>query len=214
MPQRPERPRRDVNRLSSLRTRVISLVLLAFLPGLVLLLSTGHVIDTRLTVLTLVALVFIAIGGAYADLFIVRRVRALVAATRRVAAGDLAPRIGPPYSGGELGQLGRAFDEMAEVLHERYAETERAKSELQASLVVLQASDEELKRLLAHGSVVHAQAAFSNTNHPRRCGRGENVARKAHAAAVHLVAPGANGRRDGRSLLGSELNVRVPVGEA
>jgi signal transduction histidine kinase len=150
LPQRPERPRRELNRLSSLRTRVISLVLLAFLPGLVLLLSTGRVIDTRLTAATLAALVVIAIGGAYADLFIVRRVRALVAATRQVAAGDLSPRIGPPYSRGELGQLARAFDEMAEVLHERYAETERAKSELQASLVVLQASDEERKRLLAH----------------------------------------------------------------
>jgi len=150
LPTRPERPRRDVTRSSSLRTRLILLVLLAFLPGLVLLLSTGRVIDERLTALTLAALVIIAIGGAAADLFIVRRARALVEATRRLAEGDLAARIGPPYGGGELGQLARAFDEMAMALQERQGEAERARAEVQASLVVLQASDEERKRLVSH----------------------------------------------------------------
>ena len=150
MPTRLQRPRRDVTRFSSLRTRLIFVVLLAFLPVLALLLSTGRVIDHRLTVLTLVALMFITIGGASADLFIVRRVKALVEATRRVAEGDLAARIGPPYGRGELGQLARAFDEMAVALHERQGETERARAELQASLVVLQAGDEERKRLVAH----------------------------------------------------------------
>jgi signal transduction histidine kinase len=139
-----------VTRFSSLRTRLILLVLLAFLPGLVLLLSTGRVIDERLAALTLAALVVIAIGGASADLFIVRRVKALVDATRRVAEGDLAARIGPPYGRGELGQLARAFDEMAIALQDRQSEAQRAKAELQASLLVLQASDEERKRLVAH----------------------------------------------------------------
>jgi signal transduction histidine kinase len=150
LPTRPERPQRDVTRISSLRTRLILLVLLAFLPGLALLLSTGRVIDMRLTALTLAALVVIAVGGAAADLFVVRRVRSLVEATRRVAGGDLAARIGPPYGRGELGQLARAFDEMAMALQERQGETERARAEVQASLVVLQASDEERKRLVAH----------------------------------------------------------------
>jgi hypothetical protein len=70
LPTRPERPQRDVTRFSSLRTRLILLVLLAFLPGLALLLSTGRVIDMRLTALTLAALVIIAVGGAAADLFV------------------------------------------------------------------------------------------------------------------------------------------------
>jgi signal transduction histidine kinase len=150
VPTRPERPRPDVTRFSSLRTRLILLVLLAFLPGLVLLLSTGRVIDRRLTALTLAALVVMAIAGAAADLFIVRRVRALLEANMRVAEGDLAARTGPPYGRGELGQLARAFDEMARALQERQGEAERAKAELQANLVVLQASDDERKRLVAH----------------------------------------------------------------
>lgn len=150
MPTRPERPRRDVTRFSSLRTRLILLVLLAFLPGLVLLASTGQVIDARLAALTLAALVVTALGGTAADLFIVRRVKGLVHATRCVAEGDLGARIGPPYGRGELGQLARAFDEMAAALQERQGEAERAKSELHASLVVLQTSDDERKRLLSH----------------------------------------------------------------
>jgi signal transduction histidine kinase len=150
LPTRPERPRRDVNRFSSLRTRLILLVLLALLPGLALLLSTGRMIDRRSAVLTLAALVIIAIGGAAADLFVVRRVRSLVKATRRVAGGDLGARIGPPYGRGELGQLARALDEMARALQERQGEAERARADAQASLVVLQASDEERKRLVAH----------------------------------------------------------------
>jgi signal transduction histidine kinase len=150
VPTRPERPERDVTRLSSLRTRLVLLVLLAYLPGLVLLFRSGQVIDQQLTILTLAALVVIALGGAAADLFIVRRVKALVEATRRVARGDLAARTGPPYGQGELGLLARAFDEMASVLQERQQEAERARAELQASLEVLRASDEERKRLLAH----------------------------------------------------------------
>jgi signal transduction histidine kinase len=150
VPTRPERPRRAVTRFTSLRTRLILLVLLAFLPGVALLLSTGRVVDVRLAALTLAALVIIAVGGAAADLFVVRRVRAIVNATRRVAEGDLAARTGPPYARGELGQLARAFDEMALALQDRQGEAERAKAELQASLVVLQASDDERKRLVAH----------------------------------------------------------------
>lgn len=150
MPTRPERPGRDVRRLWSLRTPLILLVLLALLPGLALLLSTGRVIDERLAILAAAALLIVGIGGASADVFIVRRVKALVEATRHVAEGDLAARIGPPYGRGELGQLAQAFDEMAAALQERQGEAERAKAELQASLVVLQASDEERKRLVTH----------------------------------------------------------------
>ena len=150
MPARPERPPRAVTRLSSLRTRLVLLVLLALLPGVALLQSTGRVVDRRLALLTLGALVIVAVGGGAADLFVVRRVRAIVNATRQVAEGDLAARTGPPYGRAELGQLAQAFDEMAQALQERQGEAERAKAELQASLVVLQASDDERKRLVAH----------------------------------------------------------------
>ncbi|MGH8071998.1 MAG: sensor histidine kinase [Candidatus Entotheonellia bacterium] len=50
------------------------------------------------------------IGG---EVFIVRRIRALVQAAKRLSAGDLGTRTGLPHGSGELNQLAAAFDEMA-----------------------------------------------------------------------------------------------------
>jgi signal transduction histidine kinase len=66
-----------------------------------------------LGIVTALALAAAWIGGR---LFIVRRVRALVEATRRLSAGDLSARSGLPHGSGELGQLALAFDRMAESL--------------------------------------------------------------------------------------------------
>jgi PAS domain S-box-containing protein len=59
----------------------------------------------------------------------VRQVRNLVGATRALAAGDLGARSGMEYSGGELGQLARAFDEMAESLQWRMAQLRESENE-------------------------------------------------------------------------------------
>jgi len=76
----------------------------------------------------------LAVGAAWfgGDIFILRKVRALVAATRRVAAGDLHARTETAYDHGELGQLAHAFDEMAESLEQRVAEREQAEAQLKA----------------------------------------------------------------------------------
>jgi len=66
-----------------------------------------------LGIVTALALAAAWIGGR---LFIVRRVQALVEATRRLSVGDLGARTGLPHGSGELGQLARAFDRMAESL--------------------------------------------------------------------------------------------------
>ena len=50
------------------------------------------------------------IGG---EVFIVRRIQALVQAAKRLSAGDLGTRTGLPHGSGELNQLAAAFDEMA-----------------------------------------------------------------------------------------------------
>jgi diguanylate cyclase (GGDEF)-like protein/PAS domain S-box-containing protein len=67
------------------------------------------------------------------DLFIVRRVKALLAATTGLAAGDLAIRTGMAGEPGALGQLAREFDEMAETLEKRQEEMDRATQELRKS---------------------------------------------------------------------------------
>ncbi|MBI2879355.1 MAG: response regulator [Candidatus Rokubacteria bacterium] len=60
----------------------------------------------------------LALGAAWVggDLFVLRRIKALAGAARRLAAGNLSVRSGLPHGEGELGQLARAFDEMADAL--------------------------------------------------------------------------------------------------
>ena len=72
-----------------------------------------------LGLVTLLALMAAWYGG---DLFILRPVNALVNATKQLASGDLSARTGHTYASGELGQLARSFDAMAESNERRYRE--------------------------------------------------------------------------------------------
>jgi PAS domain S-box-containing protein len=83
-----------------------------------------------LGLLTMLALAAAWVGG---DLFIVRRVDALVGAAQRLSAGDLSVRTGLPYGYGEFSQLARVFDAMAESLEQRIAERDRVEAELRES---------------------------------------------------------------------------------
>lgn len=126
---------------SSLRSRLILLVTIAILPalGLILLIAAEQrrlAPDDPNAALTLdrsllgVALIFLlALGAAWlgGEFFILRRVRALLHATRRLEAGDWSARTGLPYGQGELSQLAQAFDNMTQVLEQR--ELERAQEE-------------------------------------------------------------------------------------
>ncbi len=60
----------------------------------------------------------LALAAAWvgADVFILRRVTALVRATKRLSTGDLSARSGLPPGQGELSQLAQAFDDMAAAL--------------------------------------------------------------------------------------------------
>ena len=78
---------------------------------------------------TLLALAAAWFGGNF---FILRRVRSLLGATRRLAGGDLNARTGLDYGMGELGELAQGFDEMAAALQTRAAQRERDERELKA----------------------------------------------------------------------------------
>jgi PAS domain S-box-containing protein len=69
-----------------------------------------------LVALGLVAAGILIAGLVGGELLLARPIRALVAATRRLGAGALETRTGLPHRSGELGELSRAFDEMAESL--------------------------------------------------------------------------------------------------
>jgi len=76
-----------------------------------------------------------------ADIFVLQRVRVLLDATTRLSGSDLKARTGLPYEGGELGQLARAFDEMASTLQAQHAASERADAERKRA-------EEEIQRQL------------------------------------------------------------------
>jgi signal transduction histidine kinase len=141
---------------STLRARLLLVVLLALAP------TTGLVIYSDIEGLGLDA-DLIAVSAAFAlvvawlgsDVFIVRRTRALVAATRRLATGDLSARTGVPYGRGEIGQLARAFDEMAAGLQVRDVSAREAEAALLSTVEALRNTDEQRQRLLTR--LDHAQ---------------------------------------------------------
>ncbi len=75
-----------------------------------------------LALLTLLALATVWFGG---DVFLLRKIRALVDATRRLGQGELDTRTGLAHGRDEIGRLAAAFDEMTATLHARNTEFER-----------------------------------------------------------------------------------------
>lgn len=84
---------------------------------------------------------------------VLRRLDALLHATRRVAAGDFTARTGLPYGNGELSELSRAFDAMAETLQQHRTERE----ELQHVLLLLSLVDELTGLYNRRGFMIMAQ---------------------------------------------------------
>ena len=86
----------------------------------------------NIVTLGLVGLVVLLATRQFADRSILKRVDTLVSATERLAGGDLRVRTGLAHERGELAQLGRAFDRMAEALARRQAESERQRREAES----------------------------------------------------------------------------------
>lgn len=85
----------------------------------------------NLVVLGVLAVLALVASRFAADAFVIRRVDQLVAATRRLAGGDLSARVEARPGGGELGELARAFDEMAAALERDRDERERNQREME-----------------------------------------------------------------------------------
>lgn len=77
------------------------------------------------------------------DLFVLRQVRSLLSATRKLTGGDLSARTGISRRTGELNELAGAFDDMATALEIREAQRQKAEKELRSSR-------EQLRNLSSH----------------------------------------------------------------
>jgi signal transduction histidine kinase len=100
-----------------------------------------------LLIAALIALGFIWWAG---EKLILGRVRAMVGATRRLAAGDLEARIGPIGAHDELSHLAAVFDEMAAALQQRVEQEARVAAHLERSR-------DKLRRLAAYENEVREQ---------------------------------------------------------
>jgi diguanylate cyclase (GGDEF)-like protein len=102
----------------------------------------------------LLATAFLLVGAWYGtELFVLRKIRALLRAADRVRAGDLNARTGLPHGREELGQIARSFDEMAEALQRRERELrEQAITDPLTGLYNRRRLDELLPRELARAA--------------------------------------------------------------
>ncbi len=116
---------------SSLRNRQIYVVL--GLPERYAFADSNRILLRNLMLLGIVALAAMLAAWFGGELFILRQIKTIVQASRRLAAGELSTRTGLPYGRDELSQLAKAFDEMAVALEQRRAERRRAENELKRS---------------------------------------------------------------------------------
>ncbi len=88
--------------------------------------AAASIMYRNLIALLAVALAALLAGMLGAQAFVLRPIHALVRASRRVGAGDLTARGSSASQRGELGELARVFDEMADTLERRERERELA----------------------------------------------------------------------------------------
>jgi PAS domain-containing protein len=83
----------------------------------------------QLIALGVVALLAMLAAWFGTDVFLLQQVRILVNATKQLGSGNLGVRSGLSYQSGELGELAKAFDEMAETLEWRNAQLRESEFE-------------------------------------------------------------------------------------
>jgi signal transduction histidine kinase len=130
---------------SSLRERPLYMIL--GIPRQLAFADSNRVLRRNMTLLGIVALAAMLAAWFGSDLFIMRQIKAMAQASRRLAAGEMSARTGLDYGNGELGQLAKSFDEMATALQQRQTAREQAEMELKRS-------QELFRSLSAHLQVV------------------------------------------------------------
>jgi signal transduction histidine kinase/CheY-like chemotaxis protein len=102
------------------------------IPAAVAFANADRMLTRNVALLSLAALLAYVAAWVGGDVFVLRQIRRLVYAAQRLAAGDLNVRTDLLHSTDELGQLARAFDEMAGALERQLDERRRVEQELRA----------------------------------------------------------------------------------
>ncbi|HZD41355.1 MAG TPA: ATP-binding protein, partial [Terriglobales bacterium] len=92
------------------------------IPATLAFAEANQILTHNLIILGVLSTLTLMAAWFGADMFVLRRIRDLIGAMKQVAAGELSARTRLPYSRGELGQMARAFDDLAEALEKREEE--------------------------------------------------------------------------------------------
>jgi signal transduction histidine kinase/HAMP domain-containing protein len=90
-----------------------------------------RILVQNLIVLGLLSAVTLSAAWFGADLFVLRRINDLVAATKQLATGNLRARTQLPYGKSELGHMARTFDDLADTLEKREAEAKTSAEQIE-----------------------------------------------------------------------------------
>lgn len=92
------------------------------LPATVAFARTREILTQNLIALSVVSVIILVFAWYGTDLVVLRRIRDIIAATHRVAQGELGARTTLAYENSELGEMARAFDNLAQALEKRHAQ--------------------------------------------------------------------------------------------
>jgi signal transduction histidine kinase/ActR/RegA family two-component response regulator len=148
-----------MSRFSSLRVRLVGIVFLAVAASLGLLYVIGFWSANWVPFVG--GLVALAAAWAGGELFVMRQVRALLKAVKGLAGGDMACRTGLVKERGELGELARAFDSMAEALEKHNEQRERSQQALRREVWERERSEKTLLNRAHQQTVVAALGQFA-----------------------------------------------------
>ncbi len=133
---------------SALNNRQI--ILIIAMPRAVSFAAANRDLTRNLGLLGAVTLLALLFAWKGSEVFMLRQVRALASASRRLADGDLSARTGRMEGQDELSRLSRTFDEMALALESLHAAEKMAGEEIRQSR-------EQLRRLTNHLQAVREE---------------------------------------------------------
>ena len=101
------------------------------LPMEIALATSKEILMKNLLALGILSAIILGSTWFGTDVLVLRRIRDIIAATRQIAAGNLGARTTLAYDYSELGQMARAFDNLAAALENRQAEAMAAGAQIQ-----------------------------------------------------------------------------------
>ena len=101
------------------------------LPVSIAFAKTEEILVENLVVLGIFSVIVLSLAWFGADLFVLRRIKDIITATHKVARGDLGARTTLGYDNSELGQMAKAFDNLAHALETRKFQADESAKHIQ-----------------------------------------------------------------------------------